>query len=57
MHKRSYILSFIAAFLFAAAAILSFVNGSAFRGVIASILGILFLLSGIHWRKKSGREI
>jgi hypothetical protein len=57
MQKRSVILSFIAAFLFAAAAVLNFINGSALRGVFASIAGILFLLSGIHWKRKSGGNI
>jgi hypothetical protein len=56
MQKRSYLLGFIAAFLFAAAAVLSFINGSVFRGVIGSLLGMMFLLSGLHWRRKSGSK-
>jgi hypothetical protein len=53
--KRNYILSFIAAFLFALAAVLSFINGSVFRGVIGTIGAISFLLSGLHWRRKGRR--
>jgi hypothetical protein len=49
--KRSYILSFVAAGLFAVAAVLNFINGSSFRGVIGCIGAISFLLAGIHWRR------
>jgi hypothetical protein len=51
--KRTDILYFVAATLFAIAAVLSFVNGSVSRGVIGIIGTISFVLSGIHWRRKN----
>jgi TM2 domain-containing membrane protein YozV len=49
--KNNHILSFIAAALLAIAGILSFINGSVFRGIIGLIGTISFILSGIHYRK------
>jgi hypothetical protein len=52
MMKSNSLLSFIAGFLFLVAAVLSFINGSLFRGVISLIAAISFILAGIHWRRK-----
>jgi hypothetical protein len=54
--KKGYILSFVAALLFAVAAVLSFTSGYIFRGIIGSVGAMSFLLSGIHWRRKSGNR-
>jgi len=51
--KKVYILYFVAAFLFAVAAILSFINQSNYRGTIAIIFFLVMLLTGINQRKKS----
>jgi len=51
--KKDYILYFIAAFLFAVAAILSFINQSNYRGTFALIFFLVMLLTGINRRKKS----
>jgi hypothetical protein len=55
--KKGYILSFMAAALFAAAAILSFISGNVFRGIIGTVGAISFLLSGIHWRRKTNSRL
>jgi len=46
--KKDYILYFVAAFLFAVAAILSFINQSNYRGTIALIFFLVMLLTGIN---------
>jgi hypothetical protein len=51
--KKDYILYFAAAFLFAVAAILSFINQSNYRGTIALIFFLVMLLTAINRRKKS----
>lgn len=51
--KRNYIFSFVAAALFTIASVLSFINGSYFRGVVGFIAAIAFLLSGIHYRRSN----
>jgi len=54
--KRNYILAFVAAALFAIACIISFIGGSPSRGAISLIGAISFLLSGIHYRRRSRNE-
>jgi hypothetical protein len=51
--KKTYILYFVAAFLFAVVSIISFANHSNFRGCIALAGFFAMLLSGINYRKKS----
>jgi hypothetical protein len=51
--KKTYILYFIAAFLFAVVAIISFVNHANLRGCIALAGFLAMLLSGINYHKKS----
>lgn len=50
---KSYVLSFVAAAMFAVAAIMGFMSQSNARGVIGAIGCISFLLAGIHWKRKS----
>jgi hypothetical protein len=51
--KRNSILAFVAAVLFVVAAVLGFISGSSFRGVIGTIAAISFLLTGLHWNRRS----
>ena len=51
--KRADYLYYLAATLFAIAAIIGFVNDSILRGFIGVIGCISFVLSGIHWRRKN----
>jgi hypothetical protein len=51
--KKSYILVFIAAALFAIASIFNFIEGSIPRGVISFIGAVSFLLAGIHYKRSS----
>jgi hypothetical protein len=51
--KRTHFLYYLAGGLFAIAAIIGFINGSIFRGVIGTIGAISFTLSGIHWRRRN----
>jgi hypothetical protein len=51
--KRIDYLYFLAGTLFAVAAVLNFINGSVFRGMIGVIGTLSFVLGGLHWRKKN----
>ncbi len=51
--KKTYILYFVAAFLCAVAAVISFTNHHNLRGSIALAGFLATLLSGINYRKKS----
>jgi hypothetical protein len=53
--KKNSLLAFIAALLFAVAAIISAVNGTTFRAVISGIAALSFILAGIHWGKKDNK--
>ena len=50
---KSYVLSFIAAAMFAVAAIMGFMNESNSRGMVGLIGCISFVLAGIHWKRKA----
>ncbi len=54
--KKNYLLVFVAAFLFAIASIISFIEGSVARGVISLIGVICFVLSGIHYRRSERKK-
>jgi hypothetical protein len=51
--KNTHVLYYVAAGLFAIAGIISFINGSLFRGFIGVIGAISFTLSGIHWKRRN----
>ncbi|MEJ7912975.1 MAG: hypothetical protein WKF70_07460 [Chitinophagaceae bacterium] len=51
--KKTYILYFVAAFLCAIAAIISFTAHQNLRGSVALAAFLATLLSGINYRKKS----
>jgi hypothetical protein len=51
--KNAYILYYVAAFLFALAGTLSFINGSHFRGGIGIVGFIAMFLAGFNRRKNN----
>jgi hypothetical protein len=53
MKKKTYILYFVAAALFAIAAVLSFISYQNLRGCLALAGFLAMFLSGINYRKKS----
>ncbi|HEX2607884.1 MAG TPA: hypothetical protein VHK91_10915 [Flavisolibacter sp.] len=50
--KSTYLLYFVAAVLFAIAAVLSLINASYFRAGIGVVGSISFILAGIHYRRQ-----
>jgi hypothetical protein len=51
--KRTDLLYYLAAILFAVASVIGFINDNILRGVIGIIGCLSFVLSGIHWRRKN----
>ena len=51
--KRTDLLNYLAAILFAIAAIIGFVKDNILGGVIGVIGCLSFVLNGIHWRRKN----
>jgi hypothetical protein len=49
---KNYLLAFIAAFMFAVAAVVMWINGVGSRAAVSAIGAVSFLLAGIHWRRK-----
>jgi len=54
--KKNHLLAYVAATLFAIAAVISFIEGVTYRGIISVIGTISFVLAGIHYQRSSRKK-